>query len=100
MQMVMCVLMNGIVLFGEMGKDDSKELYIKQPVSVATLPPNQTRPQASIAFVPFLEYTEEFVTGVPIQRSQIMTYVTPVEELVRKYQSIFSPIILPPSPIV
>lgn len=62
---------------------------IKEPVQVVQIPPRAANDSGSIAFSPFLDYSNEFRTGIRINRSDILTTTTPVLELENQYNSIF-----------
>ena len=58
----------------------------KQTVQVVVQPQNG---QPMMGFVPFLEYTEEFKTGIEFNKSDILTINTPVRELENEYNRLF-----------
>ena len=58
----------------------------KQTVQVVVQPQNG---QPMMGFVPFLEYTEEFKTGIEFDKSDILTINTPVRELENEYNRLF-----------
>jgi hypothetical protein len=62
---------------------------IKYPVQVVSVPPRAASEASSIAFVPFLEFCEEFKTGIQIAREDILCTNKPVIELENQYNSIF-----------
>lgn len=62
---------------------------IKEPVQVVQIPPRAANDTGSIAFSPFLDYSNEFRTGIRINRSDILATTTPVIELENQYNSIF-----------
>jgi len=62
---------------------------IKEPVQVVQIPPRAANDTGSIAFSPFLDYSNEFRTGIRINRSDILATTTPVLELENQYNSIF-----------
>ena len=45
--------------------------------------------QPMMGFVPFLEYTEEFKTGIEFNKSDILTINSPVRELENEYNRLF-----------
>lgn len=72
----------------------------KQPIQVAMMPPRSAQDQPSLAFLPFLEYSEEHTTGITIDPADVLTETTPVLELRNKYSSIYgSGIVLASSPL-
>ena len=62
---------------------------IKQPVQVVSVPPSQQNPQGGIGFAPFLEFTEEWNTGIEVDLEDILTINTPVRELQNQYNTAF-----------
>lgn len=62
---------------------------IKQPVQVVSVPPRAANDPGSIAFSPYLEYSQEFRTGIKINHSDILSINTPVIELENQYNTIF-----------
>ena len=90
MELKIFTLKSGISLIGETNVNDinstSNEVVIKQPVQVIT---QQTQQGPMIGFVMFLDYTEEFKTGISIKTSEILTINTPVIELKNEYNKIF-----------
>lgn len=61
-------------------------ILAKQTVQVVVQPQNG---QPMMGFVPFLEYTEEFKTGIEFFRADILTTNTPVRELENEYNRLF-----------
>jgi hypothetical protein len=74
-----------------LGKVDENEstVTIKQPVQVVTVPPRSQTDTGGIAFSPFLEYSQEFKTGISFQKNDVLTITNPVVELENQYNSIF-----------
>jgi hypothetical protein len=62
---------------------------IKEPVQVVQIPPRAANDTGSIAFSPFLDYTNEFKSGIQIIKNDILTTTTPILELENQYNSIF-----------
>jgi len=62
---------------------------IKEPVQVVQIPPRAANDTGSIAFSPFLDYTNEFRSGIQITKNDILTTTTPILELENQYNSIF-----------
>ena len=77
--------------------ESTNSIKIKQPVQVVSVPPRSANDPGSVAFSPFLEYSEEFKTGFTINNADILTTSTPVEELSNQYNQIFgSGLVVPP----
>ena len=62
------------------------KVHAKQTVQVVVQPQNG---QPMMGFVPFLEYTEEFKTGIEFDKSDILTITTPVVDLMNEYNRLF-----------
>jgi hypothetical protein len=62
---------------------------IKEPVQVVQIPPRAANDTGSIAFSPFLDYTNEFRSGIQFLKTDILTTTTPILELENQYNSIF-----------
>ncbi len=69
--------------------EDKDTFKLKEPVQVVSVPPRSQSDQGGIAFSPFLEYTEEFKTGITIYKMDVLTITTPVTELLNQYNQIF-----------
>jgi hypothetical protein len=76
-------------IMGEVVDVSKDYLKIKEPVQVVNVPPRAANEQAGIAFAPFLEYCQEFKTGILIHKSDVLSTNTPVVELENQYNSIF-----------
>ena len=71
--------------------ESSKDTFvmIKQPVQVVSVPPRAANDPGSIAFSPYLEYSQEFRSGIKINHCDILSINTPVIELENQYSKIF-----------
>lgn len=76
-------------LMGDVIDDRGGVYKIKQPVQVVNVPPQGPQEAANIAFVPFLEYSEEFKTGISFDKVDVLTVNKPVIELENQYNAIF-----------
>jgi signal recognition particle receptor subunit beta len=56
---------------------------------ILMVPPRDKEDGAAVTFSPFLQFVEEFRTGVKINRSDVLTVNTPVKEVLNQYNSIF-----------
>lgn len=61
-------------------------INIKKPVQVAT---QVTKDGPMLGFIPYLEYAQEFETGITLHRSDILTINSPVRELENQYNTMF-----------
>jgi hypothetical protein len=59
---------------------------IKKPVQVIVQP---TKEGPMMGFAPFLDYAEEFSTGIEISKTDILCITTPSRELENQYNKVF-----------
>lgn len=64
-------------------------ITITEPVQVVNVPPRSANDQPGIAFMPFLEFSQEFKTGIQIDHDDILTITSPVVELENQYKQVF-----------
>jgi hypothetical protein len=77
-------------LMGTVDESDKVSyITIKEPVQVVNVPPRAANEQPGIAFMPFLEFSNEFRTGIKIKTEDILTITTPVIELENQYNQVF-----------
>ena len=76
-------------ILGDLVNEDDNKVKLKQPVQVVSIPPRSQTDSGGIAFSPFLEYSQEFRTGIEIQKNDILVISSPVVELENQYNSIF-----------
>ena len=72
-------------LLGDISEKDGF-VTIKKPVQVIMQP---TKEGPMMAFAPFLDYCDEFKTGVVINAMDILCTTTPVVELENQYSKMF-----------
>lgn len=74
-----------------MGDVTEKDTFVEvsKPVQVVSVPPSAQNPNGGVAFMPFLEYSDEFRTGIKIQKEDILTITTPVRDLENQYNQVF-----------
>jgi hypothetical protein len=73
-------------LIGEVDCTKDNEVVIKQPVQVI-MQPSKDGPM--MGFAPFLDYAEEFKSGIKLSMDSILVITTPVRELENQYNQIF-----------
>jgi hypothetical protein len=101
MSVRLLVFNNGLQIVGDFkSKDESgNAVIITKPVQLIFMPneePN-AKGKMGIAFAPFLQYTEDWKTGVSFVVTDILTVTTPIAELVNNYNTTFgSGLVLPP----
>jgi hypothetical protein len=65
---------------------DGGHYILKEPVQVIMQP---TKEGPMMAFSPFLDYCEEFKTGIRIQKEDVLCVTTPMRELENQYNQVF-----------
>ena len=73
-------------ILAEVDCTKNDELVLKEPVQVIMQP---TKEGPMMAFAPFLEYCEEFNTGIKITMDNVLCITTPSRELVNQYNKLF-----------
>jgi hypothetical protein len=73
-------------LLAEIDCTSEKEISLKEPVLIVVQTTNQG---PMMAFAPFLEYAEEFNTGIKISMNDVLCLTTPSRELVNQYNKMF-----------
>lgn len=73
-------------LIGEIVNETDSHLTIKQPVQVIVQP---TKEGPMMGFSPFLEFAEEFKTGITLPKENIQCTTTPMVELKNQYNQVF-----------
>ena len=73
-------------ILAEVDCTKNDELVLKEPVQVIMQP---TKEGPMMAFAPFLEYCEEFNTGIKITMDNVICITTPSRELVNQYNKVF-----------
>lgn len=59
---------------------------LKQPIQLIVQP---TKEGPMMGFNPFLDYAEEFLTGIPIRHEDVLCITTPSVELRNQYNKVF-----------
>lgn len=73
-------------ILGEVDEHLENKLFIKKPVQVVVQP---TKEGPMMGFAPFLDYAEEFVTGIELQKNDVLCVTTPSRELENQYNQVF-----------
>ena len=73
-------------LIGEVVSESPTSITIKQPVQVIVQP---TKEGPMMGFSPFLEFAEEFKTGIPLPKDNVQCITTPMTELSNQYNQVF-----------
>ncbi len=89
---VKCFMLKGTAqsLMGEFcDAEDDFHYVVKHPVMIMLIPPRGAEDSLSVSFIPFLQFTEEFKTGVTFSRADVSLITTPIADLRNQYSSIF-----------
>lgn len=73
-------------IIAEIVKEDNATITAKELVQVIVQP---SKDGPMMGFSPFLEYADEFKTGIEFERADILTINTPVVELRNEYSKLF-----------
>ena len=73
-------------ILAEVDCTKNDEVVLKEPVQVIMQP---TKEGPMMAFAPFLEYCEEFNTGIKITMDNVLCITTPSRELANQYNKVF-----------
>ena len=65
---------------------DEKTITLKQPVQVVMQP---TKEGPMVSYIPFLEYSQEYKSGIKISMENVLCLTTPVVELENQYNQLF-----------
>lgn len=76
----------GQTLLADTDESNDTYLVIKTPVNII---PQQTEKGMMLGFLPFLDFSEEFKSGIKIDRDLVMCVSTPVRELENQYNRVF-----------
>jgi hypothetical protein len=67
--------------------DNGMDIFVKEPLQIVVQPTQDG--SSMMAFVPFIEFSEEFKKGIKFSFGDILTINTPVTELLNQYNKIF-----------
>lgn len=84
MNIKIVTLKNGQIIICEFVR--SNLIYLFRPLQMYT---HQSDIGPTLAFIPFQEYSKEFLTGVPIKEEDILCITTPLDEVKEEYLKIF-----------
>jgi len=73
-------------LIGDVDCVSDTEITLKEPVQVVMQP---TKEGPMMAFSPFLDYCDEFKTGIKLSMTDVLCITTPVRELENQYNTVF-----------
>jgi hypothetical protein len=78
-------------IIAEVVRENPTHITIKQPLQVVMQP---SKEGTTIGFVPFLEVSKEFKTGINISMSDVLVVCEPIDEVSEQYRQVFSKITL------
>ena len=73
-------------ILAQIDNTDGTEFVAKEPVQVIVQP---TKDGPMMGFAPFLEYAQEFKSGIKFSMSDVLCITTPVRELENQYNQVF-----------
>jgi hypothetical protein len=73
-------------ILAEIDCTGEKEISMKEPVQVII---QNTKDGPMMGFAPFLEYAEEFNTGIKVSMDDVLCLTTPSRELQNQYNKMF-----------
>jgi hypothetical protein len=73
-------------ILGEFVSETPTHITLKQTVQVIVQP---TKDGPMMGFSPFLEFSEEFKTGISLPKENIQCTTTPIVELANQYNQVF-----------
>lgn len=73
-------------------------VVLKRPVMVGIVPGRTERDKGQLGFNPYLEFSEEFNTGITFQGARIIHSLTPLDQVEQAYRANYtdSGLVLPP----
>ena len=86
MSIKLVTLKTNQTILAEIDCTGEKEISMKEPVQVII---QNTKDGPMMGFAPFLEYAEEFNTGIKISMDDVLCLTTPSRELQNQYNKMF-----------
>lgn len=87
-------LLNGEELVAEVVKDDLRTV-IKNPIRLVIMPSKTDPKTPSVGLAPWAEFSDD--KEITLDRSHILAVMSPIQEIVNQYNSIFGGIVAPSS---
>lgn len=69
--------------------EDGDFYKIKKPTQVFIQPSQEDPNRTMMGFAPYLEFCEEFLTGIKISKEDVLVINTPVKDLQNQYNKVF-----------
>jgi uncharacterized protein YlzI (FlbEa/FlbD family) len=76
-------------IIADVVSETDTHISLKQPLQIVVQP---SKEGTSIAFVPFLEVSKEFKTGVSFSKGDVLVISEPIDEIAEQYRQVFSKI--------
>lgn len=73
-------------ILGDVNSGSEHIHYVRKPVLVVSQPSSDGM---NTGFAPFLEYSDEWTTGVPIKDDDVLCVITPTKDLYNHYNKFF-----------
>ena len=86
MSIKLVTLKTNQTILAEIDCTGEKEISMKEPVQVII---QNTKDGPMMGFAPFLDYAEEFNTGIKISMDDVLCLTTPSRELQNQYNKMF-----------
>lgn len=86
MTVKLITLKTGQTLIAQLDCTGEKEISLKEPVQVIL---QNTQQGPMMGFAPFLDYAEEFLTGIKVSMDDVLCLTTPTKELINQYNKVF-----------
>lgn len=74
-------------IIGDLDCTKEGKVKIKKPVQVYMQPGEDGK--TMMGFAPFLEFCEEFVTGIEVDANEVLCITTPIKDLLNQYNKVF-----------
>jgi len=90
-------LLNGEELIAEVVTEDLKTV-IKNPIRLVIMPSRNDPKNPQVGLAPWAEFSDD--KEIVLDRSHILAIMTPIQEIVNQYNSIFGGIVAPSSKLI
>jgi hypothetical protein len=89
--------LNGEELIAEVVTEDLKTV-IKNPIRLVIMPSRNDPKNPQVGLAPWAEFSDD--KEIVLDRSHILAIMTPIQEIVNQYNSIFGGIVAPSSKLI
>lgn len=76
-------------LIANIVSETDTHISLKEPLQIVVQP---SKEGTSVAFIPFLEISKEFKTGIFFSKGDILVISEPIDEISEQYRQVFSKI--------